>query len=68
MRFTIGFGLIVLVAAAGKGLSQNSTGASPWMFVWAGDANQQHDDFLAIFDVRPQGPPLWPASNNVAYR
>jgi 56kDa selenium binding protein (SBP56) len=46
-------GLFAQVSRTASVPSQNSQ-ASPYLFLWAGDANAKNSDFLAVIDARPE--------------
>jgi hypothetical protein len=54
MRYMVGF--VIFATTFGLAQAPPSRDGSPWMFVWVGDDDRQHDDFLAVFDVRPKAP------------
>lgn len=43
----------ILFGVAADGQSSRQTASSPYLFVWAGDADRKQSDFLAVIDVRP---------------
>jgi nitroreductase len=47
MRYIVWI-LVILVTAIAFARVPSSGGPSPWMFVWVGDDDRQHDDFLAF--------------------
>jgi selenium binding protein SBP56 len=53
--FLIGFSAIDRIEAA-TDLDTKASDASPYLFVWAGDAAHQASDFLAVVDAQPSSP------------
>src|SRR5690606_24572162 len=53
----------LLLSGCGAGSADPPAGASRFLYVWAGDADGQHSDFLAVVDVEPgsatYGEVLW---------
>src|SRR6185295_7486707 len=43
----------IFVGGAAHGQRSRQTASSPYLFVWAGDADRKESDFLAVIDVRP---------------
>jgi len=48
------FCLATLFGSPANGQTKSSTGSSPYLFVWVGDADRKQTDFLAVVDVRPR--------------
>ena len=43
-----------IVGVAAKAQNSRPIASSPYLFVWAGDADRNESDFLAVIDVRPK--------------
>lgn len=56
LRISIIFAFVVLMffSATAKGQNNRRISSSPYLFVWAGDADKRESDFLAVIDVRPK--------------
>jgi hypothetical protein len=56
LRILIAFPLAVLIlfGATAKGQNYSPISSSPYLFVWAGDADRKESDFLSVIDVRPK--------------
>jgi hypothetical protein len=53
------FGLLLIALVLGCSKienSQESVSAATYLFVWAGDADEEDSDFLAVIDARPAAP------------
>ncbi len=48
--------VFVCVALSGCGRSEGPAGPSPYLYVWAGDADGRDPDFMAVVDTRPGSP------------
>ncbi len=53
VRYLIFILLLTNCVALGHGQNHNKIKPSPYLFVWAGDADRKETDFLTVIDVRP---------------
>jgi hypothetical protein len=45
--------VLILCGITTQGQNKRRTPPSPYLFIWAGDADRKQSDFLAVIDVRP---------------